>query len=105
VDLDEALRLANEAVHWDERDPYYLDTRGMVHLRLGHAADALADFDAALAAAGGELPAIRWHRALALDLAGRTDEAAEVAEELAAREDLDEELRAEVETWLWETAR
>lgn len=105
VDLDQALQLANDAVRWDGKDPYYLDTRGMVHLRMGRAKEALADFETALAVAGGDLPAIRWHRALALDLAGRSAEAAAVAEELAAHGDLDEELRDDVETWLWENAR
>lgn len=99
-DLGDALRYADEAVEWTPDDPYFLDTRGMVHRRRGDSAKALVDFEAALKQPGGDLPAIRWHSALALADVGRRAEALEVALALAAREDLDDSLRAEVETWL-----
>jgi tetratricopeptide (TPR) repeat protein len=102
VDLDRALELVEDALRWSPQDPYFLDTRGMVHRQRGDPAAAIADFDAALAVPGGDLPAIRWHRALALADGGRMDAALEEVRGLAAREDLADALRVEIEQWLYE---
>jgi tetratricopeptide (TPR) repeat protein len=103
LDLDQALALAEDAVKWGPKDPYFRDTRAMVHRKRGDLEQALADLDAALALAGGDLPAIRWHRALVLADGGRVDEAQADARALTAREDLADELRVEIEAWLYET--
>jgi Flp pilus assembly protein TadD len=101
-DLEHALELAEDAVRWEPGDPYYRDTRGMVRLKLGDPAGALADLEAALALPGGEIPEIRWHRALALEALGRGKEAEEEALSLLERTDLPAELTEEVGAWLAE---
>lgn len=102
MDLDRALTLVEDALRWAPQDPYFLDTRGMVHRRRGELDAAMADFDAALALPGGDLPPIRWHRVLALADQGQQDTALEEARGLAAREDLEDGLRVEIEQWLYE---
>jgi len=101
-DLDLALRLASDAVEWDPGDPYFRDTRGMVNLARGDVGDALADLDAALLLPGGDLPEIRWHRVEVLVQVGRAAEALAAAREIAARGDVADELRGEIEIWLLE---
>lgn len=99
-ELDYALQMANDAVKWSPDDPAFLDTRGMVRLKRRETKEALEDFAAALKAPGGDVAAIRWHRVLALAQAGRRADALAEARAVQQREDLDESLRAEVETWL-----
>ncbi|MBZ0268744.1 glycosyltransferase family 39 protein, partial [bacterium] len=79
LQLDQALRLADQAVEWAPDDVYYRDTRGMVHLRRLESEAALADFDHALSLPGGDLAEIHWHRILALRDAGRRSEAVRAA--------------------------
>jgi tetratricopeptide (TPR) repeat protein len=99
-DLHLALEYADRAVALDPNDPGLRDTRGMVHHRRGDAAKALADFDAALRAPGGDVAEIRWHRARALADAGSSGEAEAEARRLLDRADLDERVRSEITTWL-----
>ena len=100
--LDRALGLADEALHWVPDDPYYLDTKGMVLRARGEPDEAVAVFDDALAQPGGDLPDIRWHRALALLAAGRSEEGMAAAREVRVREDLGQELQEEIEAWFYE---
>ncbi len=104
-DLELARRLADEAVDWEPRDPYYRDTRAMVRMKQGDPVGALEDLDEALTLPGGDLPEIRWHRALVLVEAGRAEEAVALVEELAGRTDLSPELEADVQAWLFELSR
>jgi Flp pilus assembly protein TadD len=98
-DLDRALVRANEAVTWAPRDPYFRDTRAMVHLRRGDLRAAMADIDTALALPDGDLAAVRWHKALVLDAMGRRREAEDAANEALAREGVDDELINEIGEW------
>jgi tetratricopeptide (TPR) repeat protein len=100
ADLDLALEYADRAVALDPNDPGIRDTRGMVHHRRGEPAKALADFDAALRAPGGDVAEIRWHRARALADAGSSGEAEAEARRLLDRADLDERVRSEIAAWL-----
>jgi tetratricopeptide (TPR) repeat protein len=71
-DLDKALADCNAAIQRD-RNPAYLDSRGLVHLRLGQLQEAIEDYDAALRAA----PKMAWSlygRGLAKKRLGRTAE-------------------------------
>jgi len=99
-DLDDALQAADAALSWAPEDPYYLDTRAVVRLQRGEAREALEDLDRALALPGGDLPAIRWHRAQALDALGRHREAREEADAVAARVDVPEDVLDEIAAWL-----
>jgi Flp pilus assembly protein TadD len=99
-ELDNALQLASDAVKWSPDDPAFLDTRGMVHLKRHETKEALEDFATALKLPGGDLAAIHWHRVLALAQSGRHADALEEARAVQQRDDLEESLRAEVETWL-----
>ena len=45
--LDQALTDCNESLRL-RSDPYTLDSRGLVHLKLGHYDAAIADYDAVL---------------------------------------------------------
>ncbi|MBV9970460.1 MAG: tetratricopeptide repeat protein, partial [Xanthobacteraceae bacterium] len=45
--LDQALADCNESLRL-RTDPYTLDSRGLVHLKLGHYDEAIADYDAVL---------------------------------------------------------
>jgi tetratricopeptide (TPR) repeat protein len=101
-DLPRALSMIDEALRWAPEDPYYRDTKGMVLLKLEEPDAALAEFDAALAAPEGDLPAIRWHRVWALRAAGRNSEAIAEAKALRAREEATVELLEEVEAWLYD---
>ncbi|MGQ0720227.1 MAG: glycosyltransferase family 39 protein [Candidatus Eiseniibacteriota bacterium] len=98
-DLDLALTRANEAVQWAPRDPYFRDTRAMVHLRRGDLRAAMADIDTTLSLPDGDLAAVHWHRALVLDAMGRRREAEDAANEALAREGVDDELINEIGEW------
>lgn len=98
-DLALALTRANEAVQWAPQDPYFRDTRAMVHLRRGDLRAAMADIDTALALPDGDLAAIRWHRALVLDALGRRREAEESANDALSRDDVADELINEIGEW------
>jgi tetratricopeptide (TPR) repeat protein len=50
LSLDVALADCNKALELDSDPAFYLDTRAMVHFRAGRFKEALADYDAALAA-------------------------------------------------------
>lgn len=54
--LAQALDDCNEALHLQPNEFAYLDSRGMVELRLGHLDKAIADYDAAL----GRQPGLPW---------------------------------------------
>jgi tetratricopeptide (TPR) repeat protein len=99
-DLDEALALATGALQWAPDDPYYLDTRAVVRLRRGEPREALEDLDRALALPGGDLPAIRWHRARALGALGRRHEAEAEANGVLLRDDIPEDVMGEIAEWL-----
>jgi tetratricopeptide (TPR) repeat protein/predicted aspartyl protease len=71
-DLDKALADCDAAIRQD-RAPAYLDSRGLVHLRLGQLKEAIDDYDAALRAA----PKTAWSlygRGLAKKRLGQTAE-------------------------------
>jgi tetratricopeptide (TPR) repeat protein len=104
-DLDRALELAQRAVELGPSDPYYLDTLAMVRLRRFELADALDAVERALALPGGDVAAIRWHRALVLAELGRGGEAIAEAERIVAHEDLSPELQEEIGRWLLEAGR
>jgi tetratricopeptide (TPR) repeat protein len=104
-DLDRALELARRAVEIAPSEPYYLDTLAMVRLRRHELAEALEAVERALALAGGDVAAIRWHRALVLAEHGRGGEAVAEAEEILERDDLSAELEEEVGRWLVEEGR
>lgn len=70
---DEALPLADALVRRAGSDPEALDTRGVVHTRLGRAADALKDLEEAVRLA--PTPLNQFHLARAYRLAGRPDDA------------------------------
>ncbi|MEZ5066333.1 MAG: glycosyltransferase family 39 protein [bacterium] len=99
-DLDEALRLASEAVEWTPEDPYYRDTLGMVYLARGEAERAREEFETALRQPEGDLPAIRWHRALALLDLGEVAEVREIADRLLNDPTTDESTLGEISEWL-----
>jgi tetratricopeptide (TPR) repeat protein len=73
-ELPEALADCNEALRLDPKSAAALDSRGLVHYKLGDFEASLADYDAALA-----LEAERGHymfgRGLALQALGRAEEA------------------------------
>jgi tetratricopeptide (TPR) repeat protein len=48
LELDKALSDCNRAVRAHDDAPFFLDSRGMVHLRMGNYDKAIADYDAAL---------------------------------------------------------
>jgi Flp pilus assembly protein TadD len=98
-DLDLALERANEAVTWAPQDPYFRDTRAMVHLQRRDFRAAMADIDTALALPDGDLAAIHWHRALVLDTMGRRREAEDAANEALSRDDAGNELISEIGEW------
>jgi tetratricopeptide (TPR) repeat protein len=102
TNLERALVMIDEALHWMPDDPYYLDTKGMVLRAQERTDEALDVFDRALGMPGGDLPAIRWHRARTLLDAGRSEEGLAAAREVRAREDLGQALRDEVEAWFYE---
>lgn len=56
VDLDRAVKDCNSAISAGARKPAFLDSRGLVRLRLGDYARAVADYDEALKA----MPDIAW---------------------------------------------
>ncbi|HMB68708.1 MAG TPA: hypothetical protein VKU85_05330, partial [bacterium] len=99
-DLQEALDLADEAIRWDGQDPYFRDTRAVILTRLGRGREALAEADSALALPGGDLAEIHWHRALALDAAGRPRQAEDAANEVLGRADVSAEVLGEIGEWL-----
>jgi tetratricopeptide (TPR) repeat protein len=71
-DLDKALADCNAAIRQD-RDPGFLDSRGLVRLRMGQLQAAIDDYDAALKAA----PKLAWSlygRGLAKKRLGQTAE-------------------------------
>jgi tetratricopeptide (TPR) repeat protein/predicted aspartyl protease len=49
VDLDHALAACDSALRRQPKNPHFLDSRGLVRLRLGQTDKAMADYDAALA--------------------------------------------------------
>lgn len=99
-DLDDAMKEAEAAVAWAPDDPYYLDTRAVVRLQRGEPRQALEDLDLALSRPDGDLAAIRWHRAQALDALGRRAEARAEADAVAMRDDVPEEVLAEIAEWM-----
>jgi tetratricopeptide (TPR) repeat protein len=74
-DADEALRHIERAVSGMGRRADLLDTRGLVHLKLRHGAQALADFEEATGEA--PTPTRLYHLARAYHLAGKRDRARE----------------------------
>jgi hypothetical protein len=60
----------------------------------------VAEADSALALPGGDLPEIRWHRALALDAAGQRRAAEDAANEVLAGPDVPDEVLREIAEWL-----
>ncbi|MDX2235348.1 MAG: hypothetical protein NW200_12690 [Hyphomonadaceae bacterium] len=80
-DLDRALADCDAALRLRPRNPGYLDSRGLVHLRAGRFDRAEADYAAALAAADNRFPHALYGRGLArlrrgLTAAGQADIAA-----------------------------
>lgn len=74
-DLDKALSDCNTAVKLRPNMPAYLDSRGLVNLKLDRLAAALADYDAAVMAS----PRNAWmlySRSIAAARAGRAEQAA-----------------------------
>ena len=73
-DLDQALVLAEQALHQMPNQPHFLDTRGSIYSRMGEHVKAIADFERALSESElrGEL-----HRKLAEEYGqiGNTEEA------------------------------
>jgi tetratricopeptide (TPR) repeat protein len=87
-DLDQALERVDKALQADKESEAYLDTRAFVLYRLGRAAEALPDADAAVAAVErvfGENPkspdarknvaVIIYHRSLILEALGKSSKA------------------------------
>ncbi len=101
--LERGLSMIDEALRWKPDDPFYLDTKGMVLRAMDEPREAVEVFDDALAQPGGDLPAIWWHRALALIDAGQDVEGLRAATEVRGRGDLSQELAEEIEMWFWET--
>ncbi|NNE43059.1 MAG: phospholipid carrier-dependent glycosyltransferase [Gemmatimonadetes bacterium] len=99
-DLGLALEVIDAAIVWDPSDPYYRDTRAMVHMKRGDFAEAMADLDAAVALPGGDLAEIHWHRALIHDAAGRSYDAEQAADAVLARRDVTDSLYEEIGEWL-----
>lgn len=83
-ELDHALADCNEALRLRPRSPAYLDSRALVHLRAARFAQAEADYDAALAAAGGEFPHARYGRGIARLRQGKPEGRADIEAATAA---------------------
>jgi tetratricopeptide (TPR) repeat protein len=89
-DLDRALTDCNEALRLKPRNPGYLDSRGLVHLRAGRFVQAEADYTAAMTAAGA-FPHAQFGRGLArLKQDRRLEGQADIAAATAADADLPE---------------
>lgn len=89
-DLGKALADCDGALHARPAEPAYLDSRGLVHLRMGDNAKAIRDYDAALALA----PKMAWSlygRGLARQRSGLK---AEAQQDLSAAIALNAELPA-----------
>lgn len=87
VDLDRALRLAQEAQRTRGTDPVYADTTGYVYLRKGLAEPALQQFDYAISLAEANDPdsaVMHYHRGLALRALARDQEATQAFERALA---------------------
>jgi tetratricopeptide (TPR) repeat protein len=84
ADLDRALATANVAVAQDPTNPSFLDTRGHIHLALGHWKDAAKDLEAALALAP-EKAGLQAGLAKAYENLGQRDLAAKYRHEADAR--------------------
>jgi len=92
VDLDKALNDCNRAIRNAPKNASMLDTRGLVHLRLGELDKAIADYDSALALN----PKLGWSlygRGLAKQRKGLTAEgAADIAAAVALNPKLPDEV-------------
>jgi tetratricopeptide (TPR) repeat protein/predicted aspartyl protease len=93
-ELDNALDDCNEAVRRNREGAAYLDSRGMVFLRMGNYAKAIADYDAALKLSPG-LPWSRYGRGLAkLKLGQKEDGDADLSAALKVAPELEKTARA-----------
>jgi tetratricopeptide (TPR) repeat protein len=93
VDLDKALKDCDRAIRNAPKNAAMLDSRGLVHLRLGDLDRAIADYDGALAIN----PKLGWSlygRGLAKQLKGLTAEgAADIAAAVAVNPKLTDEVK------------
>lgn len=90
-ELDRALADCNEALRLKPRNPGYLDSRGLVHLRAGRFEAAEADYSTALAATDNRFPHAQYGRGLARLRRGATEAGqADLAAAVAADADLAE---------------
>ncbi len=87
-ELQAALSDCNDAVKAQPKNPAFLDSRGMVYLRLGNYDKAIADYDAALGIAP-KIASARYCRGIARTRQGHTTEGqTDIAEAVAQSPDI-----------------
>jgi len=94
MELDKALADCNAALKLRPGSPEFLDSRALVHLRLGNVDKAMADYQAALRLMPNNPWTLYGHGLVELRKGLKTEGEADIARAVALRPDLPDEARA-----------